>query len=93
MSVLRMKKMGLARLTVAALWALIPCDLFARKFTDEKGRTIEASIVQVLEDQVELKMDNNGKTYQVPLARLSKSDLEYIKEWDEAKAQEEAGEE
>lgn len=67
--------------------ALVICvasaDLAARTFTDVKGRKIEASIVQVLDDRVELKLDKKKKNYEVPFAKLSEEDNAYIKQWQE----------
>jgi hypothetical protein len=57
----------------------------ARTFTDEKGREIEAGIVRVQGDKVELELDKNGKTYKVPVGKLSEADREFIKEWQESK--------
>jgi len=74
---------------LAAVAALVSFSaagsLDARTFTDVKNRKIKASIVQVFENRVELKMDNGGKSYEVPFDKLSASDVAYIKEWKEDK--------
>ncbi|NWK57171.1 hypothetical protein HW115_16230 [Verrucomicrobiaceae bacterium N1E253] len=72
-----------------AAW-LVACAIPAmgRTFTDVQGRKIEANIVQVMEGKVELKLQKNGKTYQVPFEKLSKEDVDYIKEWQEKKQEE-----
>lgn len=63
------------------LLCLIVSPVESRTFTDVKGRKIEAEIVKVGDDVVELKMDNNGKTYEVPFKKLSAEDHTYIEEW------------
>ena len=77
-------------LLALVVFGMIPSDLLARTFTDEQGRKILANIVKVLEDKVELKMEKNGKTYQVPLTRLSQADRDFIKEWQDAQEKEKA---
>jgi len=53
----------------------------SRTFTDVSGRKIDASVVEVLDDGVALKMDKGGKVYNVPFTKLSQKDNDYIKEW------------
>ncbi len=60
----------------------------ARTFTDTKGRKIQASVVKVNGDKVDLKMDKGGKVYSVPLSNLSKQDNDFIQEWQKKKLSE-----
>ena len=63
--------------------------LDARTFTDEKGREIEADIVSVEGDRVELRIiKKGGKTYMVPVSKLSETDQGFIKEWQRNKESE-----
>lgn len=63
------------------LLVMVPLELMARVFTDIDGRKIDATITQVEGDTVSLSLTSNGKTYDVPLARLKPKDRKYIKEW------------
>lgn len=56
-------------------------NVCGRTFTDVKGREIEAEIVSVIGSTVELKLDKDGKNYQVPLKKLSEADRAFISEW------------
>lgn len=63
--------------------------LDARTFTNEKGREIDADIVSVEGDRVELKIiKKGGKTYMVPVSKLSETDQDFIKEWQRNKESE-----
>ena len=76
----------------ALVFCVAPADLAARTFTDAKGRKIEASIIKVLDDRVELKLDKKKKNYEVPFAKLSEEDNAYIKQWQEDNKKEEEAE-
>ncbi len=52
----------------------------ARTFTSTNGKKLEAELLSATESMAELKVVN-GKTYKVPLKKLSKEDREYIAEW------------
>ena len=63
--------------------------LDARTFTDKKGREIKADIVSVDGDSVELKIiKKGGKTYMIPISKLSETDQGFIKEWQRNKESE-----
>jgi hypothetical protein len=50
-----------------------------RMWTDaETGRTVQASLLSVDGDEVVLKRSDNGKTFRIPIARLSAADQRYI---------------
>ena len=53
----------------------------ARDFTDIEGRTIDAKVLSVENDSVKLELSSDGATYDVPLARLSAEDREFLKDW------------
>ncbi len=57
----------------------------ARTFTDIRGRKIDASVVGVQRDWVEMRLDKGGKIYKVHLSKLSKADREYVRLWQEAR--------
>jgi hypothetical protein len=54
--------------------------LEARTFTSSNGKKLEAEVLSATESVAELKVVN-GKTYKVPLSKLSTEDREYIAEW------------
>lgn len=53
-----------------------------RTFTNSAGKTIEAELTGVAEDQALLKL-KNGRQTKVPLASLSAEDQAYVKSWHE----------
>ncbi|MBT8038564.1 MAG: hypothetical protein KJO21_13600 [Verrucomicrobiae bacterium] len=63
--------------------SLSPQLLVARTFTNIKGQKIEATVQSVEAHQVKLLLDQNGKSYHVPLTSLSPADREYIQAWHE----------
>ncbi|MDC0088326.1 hypothetical protein OAI07_02165 [Akkermansiaceae bacterium] len=50
----------------------------ARTFTDNQGRKIEATVIEVLDDSVQLKLDHNEKLHTVPFSKLSKEDVDHL---------------
>lgn len=58
---------------------LLPHLISARTFTDTQGRKIEASVVEVLDASVQLKLDHNKKMHTVPFSKLSEEDVSYLK--------------
>ena len=52
-----------------------------RTFTDAQGRTVEARMVSVLGNQVEIELKNEGKTLTWPIANFSAVDRDYMKKW------------
>jgi hypothetical protein len=65
---------------VGFLVAVFAPRLDARTFTSSSGKKLEAEIVSATESTVELKTDK-GKTYKVPLTKLSKEDREFVADW------------
>jgi len=61
-------------------WVLVVCvrQASARQFTDAQGRTIEADVVGASPTHVMLK--KGGRTFKVPLEKLSQQDRAYIDE-------------
>ncbi len=49
-------------------------------FTNQDGKTIKAIIFSAAEDYVNLKRDD-GQTFKVPVATLSKEDQSFIRQW------------
>lgn len=73
----------LPRLALAsslAVFTLHPASAEMRTFTDTQGRKIEAEIVGVSGSKVTLKLAN-GKTYTIPLTKLSKDDQFFVEVW------------
>jgi hypothetical protein len=66
--------------TIIALLAFATPLGFARTFTDNDGREIEADILHGTKDTVTVKMAN-GKEYTLPIAKFSDTDQEFITEW------------
>ncbi len=56
-----------------------------RKFTDNQGRTIEASVVGVDSAMVEIRMAN-GRLFRVPREKFSEKDQEYFDKWESLQA-------
>jgi len=52
----------------------------AHTFTNQDGRTIKANILSVAQDDVNLKRDD-GQSFKVPIATLSKADQAFIRLW------------
>ncbi|MEZ5430720.1 MAG: hypothetical protein R3F31_05970 [Verrucomicrobiales bacterium] len=53
---------------------------YARTFTNQAGKSMEADVVSVSGDNVKLKRAD-GKEYQLPLATLSEADQAFLKGW------------
>ncbi len=62
---------------LAALWLAPAAWAEVREFTDVDGRTITAQLVEAKNDAVTLKL-GDGRNVDVPLARLSEADREYV---------------
>lgn len=59
---------------------LVPAgSMFARVFTDDQGRSAEAELAGVIDKDVLLR--RSGVEMRLPLAKLSKPDQRYVKEW------------
>lgn len=69
------------RIGLLLVLCLSGVSLDARTFTDNQGRKIDASVVSVKGGEVELKLDEGGKIYLVPIAKLSDADRNYLKLW------------
>jgi uncharacterized protein affecting Mg2+/Co2+ transport len=53
-----------------------------RKFTDTTGREIQAEIMAVQGDQVQMNV--GGKAFTLPISKFSEPDVAFIKQWAEA---------
>ena len=80
-----MRKLTLTCLFFGALLAA-PCH--SRTWTSSDGKTLEAEFVSATDTEVTLKRDKDGKTFTLPLSRLSKDDQTFVKEQIAAKADE-----
>lgn len=56
-----------------------------RKFTSSDGKAIEAKAVSLSADTIKIEM-KNGRTFELPVTRLSLEDQQWIGEWDEKRA-------
>lgn len=65
-----------ASFLLLVLWV---CSVHARTWTDRTGRTVEAKFVRV-NGSVGVFQLRSGKIFQVPLARLSDDDREYLRQ-------------
>ena len=63
-----------------AVLNLTPASAEMRTFTDTQGREIEAEILTVSGSKVTLKLAN-GKTYTIPVSKLSKDDRFFVEVW------------
>jgi len=73
---------------MAGLALLIPLLLAGdelREFTDNQGRTIQASLERIDGTTVEIRMEN-GRTYRVPREKFSKEDQEFFARWETVQA-------
>lgn len=50
----------------------------ARIFTDQEGRTIDAELIAIYQDQVTFRKLNESRTYSLPLSAFSAKDQHYI---------------
>lgn len=69
-------------LLITALCLPLGLSAETRKLTDTNGREIEAELIAVRGDQVEMKV--RGKVYTLPISKFSEADVTAIKEWGEA---------
>ena len=70
--------------TLCALLALyfsLSGTAISREFEDLKGRKINASVLEVTDGKVKLKLDKSGKIYTLKLNTLSKSDVKFLQDW------------
>lgn len=79
-----MKPIGLLSCVVLSFF-LAGGEVAARTFTDLRGRTIEATVVDIEGDVVKLRLDRGGKVVSVPIHKFSKADRAYFKRWSDAK--------
>jgi len=68
-----------ALITFALCLLYIPDTGFARTWTDDTGRTIEADMVSADTESVTVLL--NGKEVKIALSRLSEADQKYSAEW------------
>lgn len=59
---------------------LLVSSLEARTWTSSDGKPLEAEYISSTENEVSLKRDSDGKTFTLPLVRLSEEDQQFIKE-------------
>jgi hypothetical protein len=67
-------------LSALALLVALPASAETRTFTDNQGREIEAEVTGVSGSQVTLRLAG-GKSYTIPIAKLSKADQLFVKVW------------
>ena len=72
-----MKKTLLRLLLIMSLPAFLQAEV--RKFTDTSGREIQAELVAVRGDQVEMNV--GGKEFTLPISKFVEADATFIKEW------------
>lgn len=66
-------------LTSLSISLLLGNGLSARTFTDTQGREIEASVIEVHETSVTLKLDRDGKVHIIPFSKISEKDVTHLK--------------
>ncbi|EIP97221.1 hypothetical protein OpiT1DRAFT_01653 [Opitutaceae bacterium TAV1] len=57
---------------------LIASFLTARTWTDTQGRTVEAEFVSATQSTVTIRRDDDGRTFDLPLDRLSETDRAWV---------------
>ncbi len=72
-----MKLLVTLLLALVCLPALSQAEI--RKFTDTTGREIEAELVAVRGDQVQMKV--GGNEFTLPVSKFSEADVTFIREW------------
>ncbi|MCA9270760.1 MAG: hypothetical protein KDA41_19900, partial [Planctomycetales bacterium] len=65
-------------LAVALAWFVSAQSLEARRWTDRRGRGVDATFVRLLGEEVVLQL-SNGKVVKVPLASLSDPDIAFVR--------------
>ena len=72
-----------AHLLVLCHFLAVPAaaDGAERTWTDVKGRKIVASMVSATRKEVVVRRKSDGKTFKIPLARLSKNDQFFVEVW------------
>jgi len=68
-----------ARLAVIIIAATLPLSAEERSWTNSSGKTIVATLVEIAGEKAVLQM--NGNNFEVPIATLSPTDQEFIKNW------------
>ena len=71
-------------LTTALCSLLFASSLVARTWTSSDGKPLEAEFISATETEITLKRDSDGKTFTIPLSKLSDSDQEFAKEQESA---------
>ena len=66
-------------LVLVSLACLFSVPTGARTWTDTQGKTVEASLVKASDSEVTIQLDSNQKVVTLPLSRLSKADLDFLK--------------
>ncbi len=69
------------KVTLMSIAILCSTHTNAREFKDLKGRKINATVLDVTDGKAKLKLNKNGRIYTVPFTQLSKSDVEFLKNW------------
>ena len=72
------------RFLVALVVSALAGSGYARTFTDDKGRKIEAEIIDV--DGADVTIETGGKKFTLPIARFSAADQEFVRKWVAEKA-------
>lgn len=67
-------------LNLSTFFALLCVSLEARTWTSSDGKSLEAEFLSASETEVTLKRDTDGKTFTLPLSRLSEDDQEFVKD-------------
>lgn len=65
--------------TVVSL-SIASAEWILREWTNTEGRTIQAELQKVEDDQATLRLDN-GRVYTIDLATLSQADQDYVRGW------------
>lgn len=73
-------ELSFMRYFMIGLLSMLAGTLFARTWTDIDGRETEAEFVGLNGEMVTIRLDRDGKTYEVPLTRFSTADRVYIAE-------------
>lgn len=82
-----MTKSFILPILASLLCLFIASDVFARTWTNSKGKTIEARLVDVnvKENKALLKKEKGGRIINADISKLSEQDQEYLKKYIAAK--------
>jgi len=73
------RTLPLAALLILILTVTIPLSAEERSWTNSGGKTIVATLVEIAGESAVLQM--NGNNFEVPIATLSPTDQEFIRNW------------